>query len=162
MRLNLLILLLVGAVMFTAVPVMGAGSARFVLMDETEDYSYYLDTETLRQIPDPYRDEKLVDAWIKAIPSGQGRQKKIADRQNNLKSTDGYEAYGYSLNRYYFRLKQRQLLVMDRRDFSGFGAPLDAQSFKYDILRWEDLVPDTPPDAWYDFIVKRLTKKSDS
>ena len=150
------------ACLYWIAPTIGECEARYYLINETENYSYYLDTETLRQIPDPYRDEKLIDAWIKAIPSGAGRQAEFTKRRNNVKSTDGYEIFGYSMRRYYFRTTQRQIQQMDLRDFTDFGKPLDSQNYNYDVGRWEDIVPNTSPDAWYDFITLHIDKKNDA
>ena len=137
----------------------GQGSPRFVLMNNNDNYSYYLDTETVRYIPDPYRDEKLIDAWIKVVPTENGRQVEIRKRQNDKLNTYGYEDFNYSMRRYNFRLNQRQMQRVYLRDFSSNGAVLDTQSDVYDAARWEDIIPDSSGEVWYKAALKRFEKK---
>lgn len=132
---------------------------RFIFMNENENYSYYLDADTVRYIPDPYRDEKLMDAWIKVVPTETGRQSEIKTRLANNLQVAGYDEFNYSMRRYYFRVSQRQIQRMYLRDFSGSGKVLDTQSYKYEAIRWEELVPNSLGDVWHSFIIKHLSKK---
>jgi len=157
---NFAVFITIAACLSLVWPTAGQCIGRFVLIGENSNYTYYLDTETVRYIPDPYRDEKLVDAWIRLVPTETGRQLEIKTRQADNLDILGYDDFGYSMRRFYFRTMQRQIQRMHLKDFSATDKPLETRISKYEAVRWEDIVPNTPPDEWYIFIMKFMENKS--
>lgn len=115
---------------------------RYVKIAGNSLYTYYLDTATVRYIPDPYVDEQLIDAWLKITAS-----------------TDTDDNIGYSIRRYYFRMKERQMQLLATQDFAANGTPLAAEKYSYAAARWDDIAPNTLGDVWYDQIRTQLESK---
>ena len=124
-------------------------------------FTYYLDTETVRYIKDPYRDENLIDAWIKIVCEPDGAAAEIKNRKSKGLSTEGYDRLFYSVRRYYFRLKERQMQLMISRDFAIDGTQLEIQKYEYSAARWDDLAPSTLGDYWYGKVRGYMEKRTD-
>jgi len=91
------------------------------------------DTTTLRYEKDPYRDEKLVSVWIK--------------------STSEF-SYDSTLKHYWFRLNERQMLLMDTADYNGSGQVIGKTSTQYNPSFWAPVLPETVPEACYSAVLK--------
>ena len=134
-------------------------NARYLKIAEDEKFTYYLDIETARYINDPYRDEKLIDAWIKIVCGPDGAAAEMNNRYSKGLSTEGYERLFYSVRRYYFRLAERQTQLMISRDFAVDGTQLELRKYDYSAVRWDDLAPSTLGDYWYDKVRGYMEKR---
>lgn len=141
------------------VPCFAEIAQRYVKIAEDSAFTYYLDTETARYIKDPYRDENLIDAWIKMECAENGVVAEIKNRRSKGLSTDGYEDFFYSVRRYYFRLKERQMQLMISRDFARDGSQLEIKQYDYSAIRWDDLAPSTLGDYWYGKVRSYMEKR---
>lgn len=95
------------------------------------------DTQTLKYVKDPYRDELLLDIWIK--------------------STDA-DGKSYSLNHYLFRLNKREMMPLDLIDFNNNGQIVNKTSYAYDPTSWSLVIPETSAEKWYQFAIDYATK----
>lgn len=87
------------------------------------------DTETVRYKKDPYRNELLLDVWIKTLPD--------------------QDSGSYSLYHYLFRIKEREMMSLDQIQFSPSGKILSKLSNKYDPTLWTSIIPETDSENWY-------------
>lgn len=92
------------------------------------------DTETLRYEKDCYRDELLINVWIKTVPETKSGE--------------------YSLNHYLFRLNERELMFLDQIQYDTDGKIVNKTSNTYDINLWTKIVPETVAEKWYSTILK--------
>ncbi|CQR70314.1 hypothetical protein SOV_38490 [Sporomusa ovata DSM 2662] len=104
---------------------------RFV--DVGKDALGQFDTETLRYEKDCYRDELLLSVWIKTTE---------LDRSD------------YYLNHYLFRLKDRELMLLDQIHFNSAGTIIRQISNTYDANLWTQIVPETETEKWYTSILQ--------
>lgn len=135
-------------------------SSRYLKITENAAYTYYLDTETVRYIKDPYLEEKLIDVWIKIVCEQSGAEAEIKNRENKGMITEGYDKFSYSVRRYYFRLNERQMQMLTSRDFASDGSQLEFQKCIYAATRWDDLAPNTVGDLWYSKVRWYLDKRA--
>lgn len=87
------------------------------------------DTETIHYEKDPYRDELLIDVWIKTIP-------------------DQYSG-SYSLSHYYFRQQKREFMLIRQLEYNGDNQIIGDYSITYDPNLWSTIIPETVSDQWY-------------
>ena len=109
----------------------GANTAvaeRFQLLVSNDKINTMLDMHTIRYCKDPYRDENLVDAWVKTV-----------ERENG----------GYNLSRYYFRIKERQYQMITSLEFDADGNLISTERNPYSS-RFKDVIPETLAEKWYD------------
>ncbi len=105
---------------------------RFQPIVANDKISTSLDTQTIRYFKDPYRDENLLDAWVKTVERETG---------------------GYNLSRYYFRIKERQYQMISSLDFDAEGRLLSTERNSYSS-RFKDVIPETLAEKWYDAAIK--------
>ncbi|HML33860.1 hypothetical protein [Sporomusa sphaeroides] len=86
------------------------------------------DKETLRYEKATYQNEQLLGVWIKTFPS----------------DNDG----SYNLNRYLFRLHEREMILVDTLEYSSNGELLRQTSHPY-TSAWTRIFPETVSEAWY-------------
>ncbi|XFO67757.1 hypothetical protein SPSIL_039760 [Sporomusa silvacetica DSM 10669] len=91
------------------------------------------DTKTLRYEKDCYRDELLLSVWIKTT---------------EINRSD------YYLNHYLFRLKDRELMLLDQIHLNSAGTIIRQLSNTYDMNLWTQIVPETETEKWYTSILK--------
>lgn len=92
------------------------------------------DKETFRYVKDPYKNELLIDVWIKTFPETA----RVA----------------YSLNHYLFQLSDRKMMALELIDFNSSGRILNTRANKYDPERWSPIIPETLAEKWYEAIYK--------
>lgn len=86
------------------------------------------DKDTIKYVKDPYRDELLLDVWIKTIPDAKGN---------------------YSMNRYWFRLKEREMMPVIECDYNAEGIVVSQKMHTYDVALWKPILPETMVEKWY-------------
>ncbi|WP_371374518.1 hypothetical protein [Sporomusa aerivorans] len=87
------------------------------------------DKETLRYEKDPYRDELLINVWIKTL------------------STNGDNSY--NLSHYLFRLHNSEILSLDSLDYDATGQLSRKITSSYDPNKWVPILPETVSEQWY-------------
>lgn len=107
---------------------------RFVEIGQDSIAVGHFDIETLRYEKDCYRDELLLNVWIKTVPEPQSGE--------------------YSLNHYLFRLNERELMTLDQIQYNSSGKIMLKTSNTYDINLWTQIIPETVADKWYSSILK--------
>ncbi len=111
---------------------------RFQVIAATERTNVTLDTQTIRYVQDPYREEKLVDAWVKTIDRDTG---------------------GYNLSRYYFRTSERQAQLITSMDFDSDGNVLATERNSYAVKGFKDVIPETPEEKSYNAALQYAKEK---
>lgn len=96
--------------------------------------TFQFDTHTLQKINDPYRDEQLVEAWVRVI------------------TPDGTASGNIVLQQYYFRLKEKQIQLMGSFDMGSNGQAGPGSKFTYAAHRWEDIMPGTASEGIYNAV----------
>jgi hypothetical protein len=92
------------------------------------------DTETIKYTKDPYRNEFLLDVWIKTLP----------DQDNG----------SYSLTHYLFRLKDREMMLLEQIEYGSSGEILYQSLNKYNAALWTQIIPETLAEKWYSALLK--------
>lgn len=146
---GILLLMLTETVCCYALP-----KSRYLKVASNSAYNYYLDTETVRYIRDPYLDEQLIDAWLKITAADDISNTELENQQVTENNR-----FGYSVRRYYFRLKERQMQLLTLQDFSTNGTPLNSEKYTYAAVRWDDIAPNTLGEVWYGKIRTYLESK---
>ena len=86
------------------------------------------DKDTIKYTKDPYRDELLLDVWIKTIPDAKGN---------------------YNMNRYWFRLKEREMMPVIECTLDADGNVVSQKMHTYDVALWKPILPETMIEKWY-------------
>jgi hypothetical protein len=105
---------------------------RYKVLLNSDNYMCYLDTQTIAYAKHPYIKEQLIDAWIKTI------------------RTDG----SYTLERYYFRIKERKMQQICSVTYDDNGNQISVQTYTYDEKNWINIIPETLGEKWYNSITK--------
>lgn len=92
------------------------------------------DTTTLKYEKDCYRDELLINVWIK--------------------TTADSDSGDYNLYHYLFRQKNREFMLLDQIHFNSSGKIIHKLSNTYDANSWTQIIPETVTDKWYSSISK--------
>lgn len=117
---------------------------RFIPIFSDDEYNYYMDTATIKLTPHPYKDEQLVDVWL-----------KLEHNANALYADSAV----YILQHYYMRqgAAQQQLLsevlVNSEENFSS------EQRAKYSEANWDNLIPDTGEELCYQEVMQYVEKR---
>ena len=92
------------------------------------------DTQTIQYEKDPYLDDLLISAWIKAAPNEwTGR---------------------YNLSHYIIRSNKKEIMLLEQADFNGNGQVTAKTTRTYDPNSWTPVVPETPTEVWYTTVMK--------
>lgn len=104
--------------------------------------AYSLDTSTVRYVQDPYRDELLLEAWIKSSDS---------------------DAVTARYQRYLFRQKERQLQLMASGEYdSQTAAPIELSLQRYHVSRWQDIAPESIQELLYAAVINYAETNKES
>lgn len=118
-------------------------NGRFVYLFADDEYKYYLDRQTARQINHPYLNEKLLDVWLKIVSNTNA---VYADPDN------------YIMQHYFVRLKEKQLQLVNEVVFNGETAFNNDPDIPYREKNWRTVVPSSSDEGCYLEIVKYMNK----
>jgi hypothetical protein len=110
---------------------------RFVELQNNDLAITQFDTKTIKYEKDPYRDELLVNVWIK---------------------TSNERITSYSLSNYIFRINKREIMQLDKVDFNGNDQITNKTKHVYDPISWASIIPETTADKWYISIMDYVKK----
>lgn len=108
--------------------------ARFVPVEQGNTVIAQFDTQTLAYEKDPYRDELLVNVWLKTTP-------------DNMLDT-------YQLQHYLFRMTKRQIMLIDQVDYSRSDGVLSRISKDYRPALWTAPLPEAMEESYYSAVLK--------
>ena len=118
---------------------------RFQELLRDESFIYYMDTQSIRYIPIPNRQEKMIDVWVKLKP-------------NSFSDGDA-KAGKYYLEHYYLNPKSRQIQFLCELEVTG--RPSNAiKERPYSSQNWENLVPGSVEDDIYHAVVEKAKSSS--
>jgi hypothetical protein len=112
---------------------------RFIELQNNDLAITQFDTKTIKYEKDPYRDELLVNVWIK---------------------TSNERITSYSLSNYIFRINKREIMQLDKVDFNGNDQIINKNKYVYDPNSWAPVIPETTADKWY-ITIMEYVKKND-
>lgn len=107
---------------------------RFAAVEQNGAVIAQFDTQTLAYEKDPYRDELLVNVWLKPTPD------------NMLDS--------YQLQHYLFRMTKREIMLIDQVDYSRSGGVLSRITKDYSPALWTVPLPETVEESYYSAVLK--------
>lgn len=124
----------------------GLEKERFQELLRDGSFVYYMDTKSVRYVPIPNRQEKMIDVWVKLKP--------------NSFSDEGYSSSGkYYLEHYYINPKERKIQFLCELEVTG--RPSNAiKERPYSSQNWENLVPGSVEDDIYHAVVKQVKSSS--
>ncbi|MDU2064881.1 MAG: hypothetical protein E6713_08555 [Sporomusaceae bacterium] len=111
-------------------PVVVEPATHFANIDVQGETKFYFDTNTIRYTKDPYRDELLIDVWIKT-PLKQG----------------------FTLNRYLLRMQEREYMLTSGLIYANETKLLSQEKYAYQPERWSPVIPGSPQSIWYQSII---------
>ena len=118
---------------------------RFQELLRDESFIYYMDTQSIRYIPIPNRQEKMIDVWVKLKP-------------NSFSDGDA-KAGKYYLEHYYLNPKSKQIQFLCELEVTG--RPSNAiKERPYSSQNWENLVPGSVEDDIYHAVVEKAKSSS--
>lgn len=98
------------------------------------------DTQTLKYEKDPYRDEILLNVWVKT-------------------PIDTFDQT-YTLYNYLLRTNTREVMTINRIDFDASGRMIQNMSNRYNPSLWTTVLPETPTEKWYTAVTAYAKKNS--
>ncbi|WP_312200043.1 hypothetical protein [Anaerospora hongkongensis] len=98
------------------------------------------DKQTLKYEKDPYRDEVLVNVWIKT-------------------PLDSFNQ-SYTMYNYLLRTNTREMMMINRLDFDNSGNMLQNMSNKYNPALWTLVLPETATEKWYNAVTAYAKKNN--
>ena len=118
---------------------------RFQEIFRDESFIYYMDTRSVRNVPIPNRQDRMIDVWVKLKP--------------NTFSDGDAKAGKYYLEHYYLNPKSKQIQFLCELEVTG--RPSNAiKERPYSSQNWENLVPGSVEDDIYHAVVKKAKSSS--
>ena len=118
---------------------------RFQEIFRDESFIYYMDTRSVRNVPIPNRQDRMIDVWVKLKP-------------NSFSDGDA-KAGKYYLEHYYLNPKSRQIQFLCELEVTG--RPSNAiKERPYSSQNWENLVPGSVEDDIYHAVVEKAKSSS--
>ena len=118
---------------------------RFQEIFRDESFIYYMDTRSVRNVPIPNRQDRMIDVWVKLKP-------------NSFSDGDA-KAGKYYLEHYYLNPKSKQIQFLCELEVTG--RPSNAiKERPYSSQNWENLVPGSVEDDIYHAVVKKAKSSS--
>ena len=118
---------------------------RFQEILRDESFIYYMDTRSVRNVPIPNRQDRMIDVWVKLKP-------------NSFSDGDA-KAGKYYLEHYYLNPKSRQIQFLCELEVTG--RPSNAiKERPYSSQNWENLVPGSVEDDIYHAVVEKAKSSS--
>ena len=125
-----------------------APKVRYEQILSDDNFTYYLDTESMRYIPMPHSGtEKILDVWIRLVD---------ADKAGAAGKTYSYPQK-YYLEHYYMRPEKRQVQFLCELEVTG-RPENTIQQRSYSAQNWEDLVPGSIEDDLYHAVMGHIKK----
>lgn len=118
---------------------------RFQEIFRDESFIYYMDMRSVRNVPIPNRQDRMIDVWVKLKP-------------NSFSDGDA-KAGKYYLEHYYLNPKSKQIQFLCELEVTG--RPSNAiKERPYSSQNWENLVPGSVEDDIYHAVVKKAKSSS--
>ena len=119
---------------------------RFQEIFRDESFIYYMDTRSVRNVPIPNRQDRMIDVWVKLKP-------------NSFSDEEDAKAGKYYLEHYYLNPKSKQIQFLCELEVTG--RPSNAiKERPYSSQNWENLVPGSVEDDIYHAVVKKAKSSS--
>ena len=119
---------------------------RFQEIFRDESFIYYMDTRSVRNVPIPNRQDRMIDVWVKLKP-------------NSFSDEEDAKAGKYYLEHYYINPKDKQIQFLCELEVTG--RPSNAiKERPYSSQNWENLVPGSVEDDIYHAVVKKAKSSS--
>ncbi len=119
---------------------------RFQEIFRDDSFIYYMDTRSVRNVPIPNRQERMIDVWVKLKP-------------NSFSDEGNAKAGKYYLEHYYLNPKDKQIQFLCELEVTG--RPSNAiKERPYSSQNWENLVPGSVEDDIYHAVVEKAKSSS--
>ena len=119
---------------------------RFQEIFRDESFIYYMDTRSVRNVPIPNRQDRMIDVWVKLKP-------------NSFSDEEDAKEGKYYLEHYYLNPKSKQIQFLCELEVTG--RPSNAiKERPYSSQNWENLVPGSVEDDIYHAVVKKAKSSS--
>ena len=119
---------------------------RFQEIFRDESFIYYMDTRSVRNVPIPNRQDRMIDVWVKLKP-------------NSFSDEEDAKAGKYYLEHYYLNPKSKQIQFLCELEVTG--RPSNAiKERPYSSQNWENLVPGSVEDDIYHAVVEKAKSSS--
>lgn len=125
--------------------------ARYVQILADDNYTYFLDTESMRYIPMPHSGtEKILDVWVRLFDTDNSGDAKAYSYPKK-----------YYLEHYYIRPEKQQIQFLCELEVTG-RPENTIQERPYSAKNWENLVPGSIEDDLYRSIMTHVKKDKKS
>lgn len=121
-----------------------AVTLRFVPIFSDDEYNYYLDTTTIKLTAHPYKNEQLVDVWL-----------KLEHNAGALYS----DSTVYILQHYYMRRGVAEQQLLSEVIINSDESSSSEQRANYSEANWEGLIPDTSEELCYQAVMNYVDKR---
>ena len=119
---------------------------RFQEIFRDESFIYYMDMRSVRNVPIPNRQDRMIDVWVKLKP-------------NSFSDDEDAKAGKYYLEHYYLNPKSKQIQFLCELEVTG--RPSNAiKERPYSSQNWENLVPGSVEDDIDHAVVKKAKSSS--
>lgn len=119
---------------------------RFQEIFRDSSFVYYMDTRSVRNVPIPNRQDRMIDVWVKLKP-------------NSFSDAAEADTGKYYLEHYYINPKSKQIQFLCELEVTG--RPSNAiKERPYSSQNWENLVPGSVEDDIYHAVVKKAKESS--
>ncbi len=122
---------------------------KYLRIYEDASFAYYMDKENTKWVPMPYRNQKMLDVWVRLVPIDEA-----ADCET-------VEAVGleypfkkhYFLEHYYMKLHPEKIQFLCELEVTG-RPNNDVATGRYNPAAWEELVPGSIEDRIFHKVMK--------
>lgn len=116
-----------------------AQRVRFKEIFFDDEYTYYVDTKTLKWKDAPHSsNEKILDVWVKAVPKSEGEDAKT-----------------YYLDHYYLRPEKEEIMFLAELEVTG-RPQNNIADIPYHLENFEKLIPESLEDHIYHAILSMV------
>ncbi len=112
-------------------------------------YVYYMDRQNTKWVAMPYRNQKMLDVWVRLVPVAEAEDCEIVESQGMEYPFKGH----YFLEHYYMKLHPEQIQFLCELEVTG-RPNNDVHTGRYNPAGWEDLVPGSIEDRIFHRVMK--------
>lgn len=139
------ILLLVCSLMILTGTVWAEDNPRYKFLSRDSAGIYEFDTKTVRFITSGSSSGDIIDVWIKATYSPEGKSAVLQKVQDAGAPTDEYADLAYSLMHFQLRYSTRESKLLGMSNYTN-TEHIDTYTFENE--EWEPILPESPGEAW--------------
>ncbi len=124
-------------------------SKKYLRLFDDASYVYYMDRENTKWVPMPYRNQKMLDVWVRLVPVAEAADCETVEAAGLEYPFKGH----YFLEHYYMKLHPEKIQFLCELEVTG-RPNNDVHTGRYNPAAWEELVPGSIEDRIFHKVMK--------